>query len=198
LKYDLFLHYIFCLEVSWLSQTSEAYFKLIKYVHAVMETIAIYVVLDTSLILWCLKYENSSNVVPLYVHNFKYVAIYISLNYTLYRRVLQQWTDKKKMNKMKEISLLLYLNLSNTQYFTIWTFKLTTKTTILQHLIIINHGIWHCWDSNFKIINNPYTCDKYAFCYNTSQLHLWSVELKFQMLDWQFITGFPFTKIITP
>jgi hypothetical protein len=78
----------------------------------------------------------------------------------------------KKMNKTKEIRLLLYSHLPNTQYFTIRTFKLTTKTTFLQHLVIITHGMWHCQDSNFKIINNSYICDKYPLCYNTSQLRL--------------------------
>lgn len=79
----------------------------------------------------------------------------------------------KKMNKTKEISLLLYSHLSYTQYSTIRTFKLTTKTTFLQHpVIIITHGMWHCQDSNFKIINNSYNCDKYPLCYNTSQLCL--------------------------
>ena len=53
----------------------------------------------------------------------------------------------KKMNKTKEISLILYSHLSNTQYFTVLTFKLTTKTTSQQHLvIIITHGMWHCQD----------------------------------------------------
>ena len=78
----------------------------------------------------------------------------------------------KKMNKTKEISLLQYSHSSNTQYFTTQTFKLTTKTTFLQHLvIIITHGMWQCQDSNFKIINNSHICDKYALCYNTSQLY---------------------------